>query len=291
MNIAVAFTASDASLIADNMNRIGDQKEHDLFLMPVKDFDGDMPDGSRFRSTTIVPDSEGIKSQWSGFNHANAAGPNSMWRQFAWYFHLGKRGPWFFWEPDAMPLVPDLFDRIASEYATCGKPFMGGRLVRRDTAIMTGVAVYPQNTPSLVQSAMIPSVRSSGEEIAFDMTGAEVFLANMHETALIFDTHSHKDAQSPAGTVILHPVKERGEKPIERSVKSLAMSAVNATGEWRRPEPKAKPIPETAIGRIRTHVVAISQWANESTNNLIRARDELRKAGLMAKAKQRKRRK
>lgn len=65
--------------------------------------------------------------------------------------------PWFFFEPDCVPLVPGWLDALETAYATAHMPFMGvkvatklyhpetGEFVKSDGQHMIGAAIYPAN--------------------------------------------------------------------------------------------------------------------------------------------------
>ena len=85
----------------------------------------------------------------------------------------------FFMEPDGVPLYPEWFDCILSEYQNSGKPFMGG-YVPTPPAHMTGIAVYP---PNWVEYA--PSLIKVPDSAGWDTYCAEEIYPNAHFTPLI----------------------------------------------------------------------------------------------------------
>lgn len=78
------------------------------------------------------------------------AGSNALFRHAA--EEMNRRGQPFFWiEPDAIPLKSGWLDAIEAAYKTCGKPFMR-QLYKSSPAetipadMMSGIGVYPADT-------------------------------------------------------------------------------------------------------------------------------------------------
>lgn len=90
--------------------------------------------------------------------------------------------PLLWLEADAIPLVPDWFASIESEYATCPAPFMGHQEAQHHIPHLAGVAVYPcdwkAKSPMLASSHVAPDIPffGRGKGQAFDAYAApEVF--------------------------------------------------------------------------------------------------------------------
>lgn len=88
------------------------------------------------------------------------AGSTSMFKAAAIYA-LNHNCPFYFNEPDAIPLRHGWLDTIENEYKTCGKPFMGA-LVGHETPnlpnpILEGCSVYPADTWAKIAAAWNPS--------------------------------------------------------------------------------------------------------------------------------------
>lgn len=107
--------------------------------------------------------------------------PNHLFKRVIQHITWTKEGEAFLWcEPDCIPLVDDWLDRLTTEYNSCGKPFMGARvLVDNTPEHMTGNAIYGKNAmykaPYLVQA----------ENAAFDVVAAEQIIGQAHWTDLI----------------------------------------------------------------------------------------------------------
>jgi hypothetical protein len=72
------------------------------------------------------------------------AGANSLFYAAARYL---EGHPFLWLEPDCVPLCRDWLDKILSDYATCGKPFLGDIYANENpnlpSRLMSGVCVYP----------------------------------------------------------------------------------------------------------------------------------------------------
>lgn len=141
---------------------------------------------SAFSVVHFMEDRENMKSNWHepGDHPKSASGPNSLFRQVAWHFYLSKLGPWLFLEPDAIPCVRDWYQRIATDYELGRKPFMGfGVNPFNHPGVpphLSGVAVYPQDTPQLAPKAVNPG------SVAFDIAGVDQILPQAHHTQVIY---------------------------------------------------------------------------------------------------------
>lgn len=172
-----------------------------------------------FVEVGFIDDAENIKSNWRepGHHNKSAAGPNSLFRQVAWYFNLLDPVPWLFLEPDAYPCRKDWYDVICAEYRAAqleGKGFLGARVLSTVPGSdipthMSGVAVYHHNTPGISSAAVIHS------DTAFDITGAKDFMARARFTTAIihhfrgpeFESMADLDARVPSDCAIYHASK------------------------------------------------------------------------------------
>lgn len=187
MMLALSFHAGDRACAEQWfawVAELGGMGSHRLFVMPAKGVA--MPPCPL--PHTVVQDHYGIVTNWSG-NEAmrDASGANSMVRQFAFYFQQQQLGAWMFIEPDAIPLRPGWHDEIATEYAGCGKAFMGAKIngvTGQYPDHATGNMVLPQNA-ALVEKLMVPTRAPNGYEVAFDVAAAPMVLSNFHNTTRI----------------------------------------------------------------------------------------------------------
>lgn len=72
-------------------------------------------------------------------------GPNFSFFTTAIHIHKSHQRPWFWFEPDAIPLKPRWLDVVSREYDLCGMPYFGP--VVKQYGHMNGVAVYPSDFP------------------------------------------------------------------------------------------------------------------------------------------------
>lgn len=98
-------------------------------------------------------------------------GPNWLFRTGA--CHAKERNAPFFWlEPDAIPLKSGWLDVLEAEYGSCGKPFMGAVLdcdqPGLPTRYLAGVAVYPPNAIDLIGPPL-----ENRPHIAWDVAAAD----------------------------------------------------------------------------------------------------------------------
>lgn len=191
MNFAIAFCEHDRDQMARWLawvEELGGMGRHRLFIMPARGIDAVF-------NTSIpiewVNDYFGIKSDWSASNDLvrDAAGANSMLRQFAQHFAMKRLGSWTFIEPDCIPLRAGWHDEWEADYLRGGKPFMGGIVeVPGVPKHSTGNMVLPENAADLYVSLMIPQIADIGGrkvELAFDIAAANDILARHHETKRI----------------------------------------------------------------------------------------------------------
>lgn len=126
-----------------------------------------------FSKVDWLEDRERIECNWGqlGDHAKSAAGPNSLFRQAAWYFYTKKSGPWFWCEPDAIWCRRDTYQMIEREYQLGNKAFMGYKVTPQNHPgvpnHMSGVAVYHEET------AMRCPLASNAGEVAFDIAGVE----------------------------------------------------------------------------------------------------------------------
>lgn len=124
--------------------------------------------------------------------------PNRMFDYVCRYIYDRIKTPFFWIEPDAIPLKSEWMDRIEAEYRQCGKPFMGQMVIvprefpnPRDH--MSGVAVYPPDICVQAKSVL------NCETVAWDVVGAKDIIPKMHNTRQIqhsWKAESFLDTQS-----------------------------------------------------------------------------------------------
>lgn len=86
--------------------------------------------------------------------------PNPSWPQAPnWAFQhtahymKGLNSPWFWMEPDCIPLQPEWLDMLNTQYYQCRKPMMG--VLVPGMGHCNGTAIYPHNFCDLSKRAML----------------------------------------------------------------------------------------------------------------------------------------
>lgn len=252
-----------------------------------------------FASTKWLRDAENLKSDWREIgNHIkSAAGPNSLFRQAAWYFNMLERGPWLFLEPDAIPCHPDWLKDLSEEYAQCGKPFMGFKVTRETHPgdvgeHMSGVAVYHPDTPGIACNGVLAG------DTAFDIAGAIEFVDNMHVTQRIyhryrpptFSTHEDFDQRVAKHLAIYHACKDGSIFKFLR--KRLGMASKEAPLELFVPTPPAQPVQVSSGARTvdifiktREHDFPWLEWCLKSISRYATAQNGFGKVIILSETK------
>lgn len=181
-----------------------------LYLVPFKGLKIDdvlAKARAAFSDVQVITDSEGASSDWKkGDKVRDAAGPNSLFRQAAWFFYLHKElGPWLWLEPDCVPLLAGWDEAIETAYRSSGKPFLGARMKFAAGDYLNGAAVYPREAvaraPALVTRAMWTQFPEL--EIAFDVAGGAEVLRQATLTDLI-QLEYRNGAEPQGGAVLFH---------------------------------------------------------------------------------------
>jgi hypothetical protein len=177
--LVIAFCQKDKATtvrLANWLAELGGTSKHDLLLAFHED-------------TTPDPIHEILKPHFNhvgGFKISDSettypAIANIMWHECVKTLADQFNVPWFWMEPDAVPLVPDWLDRIEDEYLAAKKPFMLDRVVTPTRSHNSGVGVYPGRvrdyTIRLWELSNIP----------WDVFLAEEFTPFTHHTGLIHD--------------------------------------------------------------------------------------------------------
>ena len=116
---------------------------------------------------------------------------NIMWQRAAQYVFEKAKCPWFFQEPDCIPLKAGWLDAWEAEYKWCKKPFMG--CVVDDPHHLTGNAIYPPDVRPYSPNLMLV------DEHPWDVTDQPKILPHTHHSALyhhqwFFNVTQPKDA-------------------------------------------------------------------------------------------------
>jgi len=128
------------------------------------------------------------------------AGPNDMFKTAVEWVRGNARCPWFWCEPDAVPLIEGWVDALEAEYKQGGKPYMGtlGPEAGGAPRHLTGTAVYPPD----VLAHNRASVRANQRPVLqpFDTVEPQLTLAAAHLTNLIQHVWSDTPPDGPPWT-------------------------------------------------------------------------------------------
>ncbi len=215
LSIVLPFIQSeeaDVHVLLQRSLAISGQIPRTLFLLPFKGMDiTEIKKLSEqaFSDIRVIQDSEGIKSDWNGQERIRgAAGPNSLFRQAAWFFYFNPQRPsWLWLEPDCWPMTPRWLFDLEREHFEVGKPFTGVKMKVADREYMNGVGIYPPNAvqvPELVQSTIWK--QHPELEVGFDVAGGDEVLKRAHITKLIQLTGHLSNGDFPlfTTTVLCH---------------------------------------------------------------------------------------
>ncbi len=138
--------------------------------------------------------------------------PNVAFAYAARYMASHLRKPWLWLEADAVPTKKDWLERIAADYASCGKEFMGCHIegIIPHTGHYNGVMVYPPDTATILRKGM------QATNFAFDTEMAGEIHGRAHNSRLIqhnraqpsFNSIGDIQAHIWPETVLYHPVKD-----------------------------------------------------------------------------------
>lgn len=101
---------------------------------------------------------------------------NLMFQRAARHVAESVKKPWFWCEPDCVPLVPGWLDKWEAEYKACGKPYMG--FIVKEPPHLTGCAVYPPDISIYSPHPLLC------EQVAFDVVDVGKIIPNAHHTKL-----------------------------------------------------------------------------------------------------------
>lgn len=192
LNIVLPFIEADVPQVIRLLQRclkLSGRVNYTLFLLPFKGLNFteiQMHAERAFKDVQVIPDSEGIISDWkSDEKIKDAAGPNSMFRQAAWFFYFRKGlGPWLYLEPDCVPMTETWIETLEADHRRSGEAISGVRMEWGDAPYLNGVAIYPANlvtiAPEIVTRVMWQQHQDF--EVAFDVAGAKGVLSKAHLT-------------------------------------------------------------------------------------------------------------
>lgn len=203
---------------------------------------------------------------------------NVMWKRCAYFIAdindaSGESQPWFWLEPDAVPLVPEWLDWIEAEYKRAGKPFLLDRVVTPTSTHNSGTGVYPPRVRDYTMQLWNLS------NVPWDVFFKDDFTPHTQHTTLIHDKFyavwddpksgepTFPDAASLAqiesGAVIFHRNKDgtliqrlresRGNKVFREA--TAAPEAITEAAKANAPTSREKEL-EARIAQLEALVLA-----------------------------------
>lgn len=176
MIVVVPYCASDADACLENLRLAERLGKADMDCLIV-------PEGVTSKDSAICDVATKVFNRVRTFPAATFTGPkkwpqphNAIWQHTARYL-AGLNQPWFWWEPDAIPLKAGWLKAIEDDYNRLGKPFMGFKVP--GMGHLNGVAVYPPNIMRYSTDCFI--CRSAawdvvlGQQIQSQMAHSELF--------------------------------------------------------------------------------------------------------------------
>lgn len=115
---------------------------------------------------------------------------NTMFTCAATYIHETLRCPFWWNEPDCIPLKAGWADALEQEYISAGKPFMGS-IVTNPCRHLTGCAIYPHDI-GFYNHVMLGTQNS----MAFDCIAPELTLQHTHHTELFHHAWTESDGKT-----------------------------------------------------------------------------------------------
>ena len=201
MIVAFGYCEKDRGLAQSTLALIRDMgsvSDHDMLLVA--------PDGTDMRAETeLCRCFKSVRTIHAGPDEGSwPRGANQLFQAAARYLKEFDNRPFTWLEPDAIPVTPDWLNRIASEYAKCGRLFMG-TLMTKGTPHMNGVGVYPMSLNSIAPDVF------RVHDVAWDLAMGAACVGEMHNSPLFFwddNLHEVKSlAEVPAECVIYHRQK------------------------------------------------------------------------------------
>lgn len=191
-------------------------------------------------------------------------GPNHIWQQTATEIYIRYREPWFWWEPDAVPLKAGWLSELETEYSRAGKPFMGH--IVEGMGHMNGVGIYPHNVVYYCPDALL-ATNAAWDVVMRAKTISFTHPANHLIDRQLADRGSNMAMTFPdpksmevirSGAVLFHGCKDLSLQTQMLGVKpSGKVSLIRKVLALVKPEPKAAlpmiQTPTTVIGKRYYH--------------------------------------
>lgn len=193
MLTCIAFCHRDSAAAANLLRWMfeldGQQSRHDLLLVAAHGLDPVLiapvkeAGQAAFRNVYLVSTARSDERPWP-------YAPNTMFRCAASFIRQKFASPFWWHEPDCIPLCSRWLDALESEYHAARRPFMGS-VVNIPTRHLTGCAIYPRDpggyNPRMMQA----------DKIAWDCVAPHVTLRHTHHTDLF-----HHQWSDPTGAEV-----------------------------------------------------------------------------------------
>lgn len=183
--VVLPFCSKDYSQAMDMLRwiqELGGCKNNDILLLGDFKMDKRDTDAIHNLAEKSFRKVESIRTPYSLPNESWPIGPNWMFETALRYVYEHYNNPFYWLEPDCVPLKPGWLERLESEYYKSGKPFMGAIVHSSGQANLpgdhlTGCAIYPNNAHEYLEHIY-------GSPKAFDMESAETVVPLTHNTRL-----------------------------------------------------------------------------------------------------------
>lgn len=143
---------------------------------------------------------------------------NWCWQSTARYMMQNHKEPWFWWEPDCVPLESGWIGTLEKAYAEGKKPFMGYWMPPRTdwkTPYMVGIGVYPPNVAAYCPECLMVEIPAwdmvLGRHIEHQCHATNS-LIDHHIQAVSFPTRDEVD-KIPESAILFHKCKD-GSLPL-----------------------------------------------------------------------------
>lgn len=306
LNLVLPFIESDTPSVIRLLkwcSELSGKVPYTIFLLPFKGLnftEVKMYAERAFTDVQVIQDGEGVTSDWKTDSKIrDAAGPNSMFRQAAWffYFHQGL-GSWLYLEPDCVPLKKDWIEQLEKDHFASGSLISGQKMSVGDKPYLNGVAIYPPNVineaPEIVTQVMWQ--QHADMEIAFDIAGGDKVLQKAHLTDRI--QLSYRTEGKPflineavlfhgdrTGHLIESLRANNGKKGGDTDAKSKSFPAATTREAATASEINGAADTMSLGEQIRFHVEALAKLENGQPSRKQRIVDELRKRKLIPRAR------
>lgn len=190
--VVLPFTEFDfpqAFALLEWINELGGCPMHSCIILADCKVAYDKRESLLHLAMTAFADVEMISTPYPLPDEKWPIGPNWMFATIC--EHMKDRSQPFFWlEPDCIPLKPHWLETLEAEYTTCGQPFLGNVIKNNDPAHpkinfhINGCAIYPPGSAPIFQP-FLWTKSTGGAIIAWDFAAGDNIARLTHNTDLI----------------------------------------------------------------------------------------------------------